>query len=1137
MKQSCVSAFARLARSAGRTAVVAAVALVAGASALSAQSTGKIEGRVRDQAGAPIANAQVQVVGTAFNATTNPQGYYFINNVTAGTVALQANFIGFKGTRVEGIRVLSGQTITQDFALERSVVELQEVTVQTATVPLVPRDEVATKQRVDGEFVDKLPVDRVNQVLALQPGIVASASGNTISIRGGRSDEAATYIDGVPVQRGQRLLRVQGVGADVQSADPAQSISTVGLEEASVTTGASSAEFGNAQSGIINIATRTGSSTGYNGNVGFETDEIFSKTTSLGRNRVQLSFGGPAKIMPNLTFFVGGDLEGQKAADNSQLFGNATFGSEQSPLFVIPTDDDGRFITDTNLTAPDGSVVPVYAFAVHRGTCEEFANSTNAQIANNYGQDCQGIRSPFTSSSSYRVQGKLNYTFGSGSRVAFTTLMNNNQNRLAANVGTTDRSINTFVPENQFAQRSWSKYYILNWTQNLSKSAERAFALDASVSYQLDRYQRAPLAVNHSPGTLGFFVKPYEFRYGFNDLDLSDQLIENIRRNQGTRGIVDPTQFGQPEFEGQAADMRNPYGITDVFATGGFPEGRFQLYRENRWIGKGKVDWQADRYNRIQFGGEFTRYYNANYSYSLTSQAFNDAYIERPIRWNAFVEDRLDLGDVVLQLGARYDRYNTRASRPFFVCDESLATNGFCGDVALGDTTQAFRIVTNPQFNTENPSAIFRRDQAHGYISPHVQVSFPVTDKTNFRLSYAHQVQTPDFAIILAGLNTDVQYTNTNQLWGSDVDFGKTITYEFGIRHAFSDDMVLDFSAYNKDNLANATARKEIRFDPARGTNGGINVLQNADFGNTRGIDVRMDRRIGQFFNGTLAYSFTQAKSTGSDPFEYISTAGRNISALSATGFLAPPQAIAPVALSRPHSLTAAASLALPANWKEGSALGAVLGNFAVFSTLRVQSGTAYTLCVEEGNFNTRTGVQCEGAPRAGINTQRLPSFKSLDMRFTKGFGLGGTNVTAYLDARNILNFKNLVDVFVNTGDVVSQEDIEITQTNYRASIAQLGTPSGAYDAEEESLDLTFGGTGPQTQSCVGFATDDEPTASSIANCVYLIRAEQRYGNGDGIYTADEQNTAATAFYNINNGPQDFYGPGRRMRLGFELNF
>ena len=201
MKQSCVSAFAR----AARFFALAAVVLGFGAGSLLAQgSTGKIEGRVRDQAGAPIANAQVFIVGSAFNALTNPQGYYFINNVPAGTYNVRAAFIGYKSTQVDGVKVLAGQTITVDIQLEQTAVQIQEITVVQQTQPLVPRDEVTSKQRIDGAFTDKLPVDRLSQVLTLQPGVVADSAGSGINIRGGRADEAATYVDGMPITPGNR---------------------------------------------------------------------------------------------------------------------------------------------------------------------------------------------------------------------------------------------------------------------------------------------------------------------------------------------------------------------------------------------------------------------------------------------------------------------------------------------------------------------------------------------------------------------------------------------------------------------------------------------------------------------------------------------------------------------------------------------------------------------------------------------------------------------------------------------------------------------------------------------------------------------------------------------------------------------
>ena len=103
---------------------------------------------------------------------------------------------------------------------------------------------------------------------------------------------------------------------------------------------------------------------------------------------------------------------------------------------------------------------------------------------------------------------------------------------------------------------------------------------------------------------------------------------------------------------------------------------RLDMYKEQRYIGKATLDWQADRYNRLKIGGEFTRYKIDSYSFALASKFFSDAYREKPIRWNGFVEDRLDLGDVVVVGGLRYDYYDSRASRPF-VTDTAGNTYAF----------------------------------------------------------------------------------------------------------------------------------------------------------------------------------------------------------------------------------------------------------------------------------------------------------------------------------------------------------------------------------------------------------------------------------------------------------------------------
>ncbi len=1120
MKQSCVSAFARAARS----LALAAVVLGLGAGSLLAQgSTGKIEGRVRDQAGAPIANAQVFLVGTAFNALTNPQGYYFINNVPAGTYSVRAAFIGYKATQVDGVKVLAGQTGTVDIQLEQTAVQIQEITVVTQTQPLVPRDEVTTKQRIDGEFTSNLPVDRLNNVLALQPGVTASPTNNTISIRGGRTTEAVTYVDGVPVSPGYRGGNFFGsLGTEI-------SVGTEGLEEASVTTGAASAEFGNAQSGVISVQTKTGGSS-YTGSFGYETDEAFGKNTSLGFNRFQGSFGGP--ITRNFTFFLSGALEGNKSIGTG-------IDAQESPIFVQAGIDTVVAVpTAVGEPTSDTTMVPVYNYAAYRGDCDEFSGSADPEIASNYGVDCQGARTPYSARSTYQVNGKLNYTFGTGSRISFSALASQFQGRTFSQnrdlVGRVLTYQNLYNPQALVAFQQQSRVYTLNWTQNLSKSAERALALETYLSYQTDQTIQGPMTTDGEASTRdpfgGFLIGGMDFLFDSDNFPLDEELVNNFRNNLAGSRRSPLDLENRVQYATSDVYRNNAYGLYNRGSAGAdmqfYDNGigsplttRLIMYKENRWVGKANLDWQLDRYNRVKFGGEFTHYDIGNYTHQLDDQFFSDVFLEQPLRYNVFAEDRLDLGDVVLVGGLRYDWYHTRASRPV-----------------------GFPVIsTHPDYDPANPDAFFsnpdlyREDQSHGYLSPHVQVSFPVTERTNFRLSYAHQVQAPDFGVVLQGINTDVNLTNTNQVYGADVDFGKSITFEFGVRHAFSDDMVLDLAAYNKDNLSNAANRLVSLADPTSGGNQNIRLLTNADFGNTRGIDVRLDRRFGNLFNGTLSYSFQQAKNTGSDPDSYINFGSRVLNAISG-GNQPPPQAVLPTDFNRPHTLALAASLTFPNEWNQGTAAGTILENVGVYATFRYASGTPYTACaLGSTDQDVVSGDNCDLEFPEGLNQSRLPSFKNLNLRLTKGFGIGGLDLTAYLDARNLLNFTNVIQVFTQTNDVRNLDEEENEFAANADEVQSEAEASNVPVSEDGTVDLTFGGIPDRRQGCSTWVTDDGTAAAP--NCVALIRAEQRFGNGDGLYTEAEQRVASNSLYNTIRGIHNFTGDPRRMRLGLELSF
>src|SRR5215471_13968 len=81
-----------------------------------------LQGTVRDQNGAVVANASVTARNAATNtsreATTNDDGYYKIINLPPGDYELTVKASSYKTAVIPSVKVTIGQTVTQDVPLE-----------------------------------------------------------------------------------------------------------------------------------------------------------------------------------------------------------------------------------------------------------------------------------------------------------------------------------------------------------------------------------------------------------------------------------------------------------------------------------------------------------------------------------------------------------------------------------------------------------------------------------------------------------------------------------------------------------------------------------------------------------------------------------------------------------------------------------------------------------------------------------------------------------------------------------------------------------------------------------------------------------------------------------------------------------
>jgi hypothetical protein len=1064
-----------------------------GASGLWAQgTTGKVQGTVLDPTGQPIANAQVFVLGTSFAALTNDDGFYFINNVPAGSFSMRAQFIGYQPAQIENIRVLADQTLTVDFRLSGAVA-LEAITITAAETPIVPRDQVSSRSVISGEFIANLPADDPSAVLTLQAGVVQDNAGN-FSIRGGRVGETAVYMDGVPVRR-------------IRTGTVQLNLATNALQEASVTTGAIGTEFGDAQSGVISLITRSGGPT-FVGTFGYETDEMFGDGLSFGFNRFEGSLSGP--VFSNLTFFVSGTAEGNQSDQRGK-------GWEDVPTYVL----GGLDTTVTIFKDGDSLAVDIPRFAQFSGECDASAN---------FGFECQGRRLPFDARTALRGNAKLLFTYGSGSRFSVSALLDKDQNR-------TFPGGQIFNPLNYNGTATSSQVYVVNWVHQVFRGPESELAFDLNLSYQTDKSRTGNLApdweIGHRDPTMGIELSSMKFLVDFDRFsedvgdgavtelqsqDDWDQLVRNIQDNLGTRT---PYLFRRDLDNAQPYRM-NPYGIGTGYITQG-QDGAVNLESERRLIGRLNVDWQFDRYNRIKFGGEVVDGQVNVYRGGMLRQIFNDVYSDSPIRYAAYAQDRLDLGDVVLELGVRWDYFDTRAVFP--IVPARLFT------LPSYDPAKTVEEMTCTAEPCDVNTHVYKRAESHSAWSPRLRVSFPVTDRTNFRLSYAHQVQTPDANSMLSAKNNDLSVTNTNDTFGGDVKHGKSIIFEFGIRHAFSRDLVLDISAYNKDKVSDLAYRIIPFFDPVVGRQQPVNVLTNADFGNSRGVDISLITRLGNLFNGQFAYTFQNSKGTGSNPFTYLNALSRQISAI--TGDRSPPaQALLRTDLDRTHNFSAAMSLTFPSDYAQGSALGTILRDVSAFARVRVVSGLPFTKLSPAGN-----GVTTFGGTNFGLtaekdddvlNASELPWQQYVDLRVTKGFSIGPTNWAFYADFRNLLNLTVTTGVFAETADVVNEERFENVTSSELSRLEQDAGSARIVPIVKDGEALNA----VNIRNCAGWAGSGQEV-----DCVLLQRAEQRFGDGDGLYDDNEQLAALTAWYNVGSGVQTFYAAPRHIRLGLELSF
>lgn len=236
--------------------VLILISFLLGFASLSAQENGQLKGRVTDGNGYPLSDVEITISALNKGSSTDENGEYQLEGLSAGTYEVTASMIGFE-THSHQINVEAGKSKTLNFRLDPAATSLDEIMVKGGM--LQARNRTITVQTVSNADIKRLHITKLDRLIEEVPGINVSdynAGGvaSAFTIRGfgsgGHGGDVAIQIDGVSLNESE--------GHDDGYADM-NVIIPLNLSKVDVYKGPSSVLFGNfAQGGAVSYETRKG---------------------------------------------------------------------------------------------------------------------------------------------------------------------------------------------------------------------------------------------------------------------------------------------------------------------------------------------------------------------------------------------------------------------------------------------------------------------------------------------------------------------------------------------------------------------------------------------------------------------------------------------------------------------------------------------------------------------------------------------------------------------------------------------------------------------------------------------------------------------------------------------------------------
>ncbi len=271
-------------------------------------------------------------------------------------------------------------------------------------------------------------------------------------------------------------------------------------------------------------------------------------------------------------------------------------------------------------------------------------------------------------------------------------------------------------------------------------------------------------------------------------------------------------------------------------------------------------------------------------------------------------------------------------------------------------------------------------------FSPRVGISHPITERSVVYFNYGHFYQNPIYRnIYIQGTLED----SVPLIGNPELESEKTVSYEFGYKHQFTEIYALEVIMWGKDTSNLVGTERVPAFFGGVANPYDYTVFLNYDYALSKGIDLSLIKRYSDFWSTRVNYSYMTTQSNRDDPWAGY----RGGDELETS-----PKRQRLLGWDQPHRVSSSISISIP------QGVGPEVFGIRPFE--RFNASLIYT--ASAGRPYTPTTKEKMLEPNSG----RRPWTFSWSAKIYRDFESFGLRYSIFADIRNLFNRSNVRSVY-----------------------------------------------------------------------------------------------------------------------------